>query len=113
MWERIQNHMEALADDPTNVAAHERLGDIYASMGLHESAVYEYRKAAEWVGRGYAQGHMLYKAAHILVEKKRDIPAALILLRRIVRLYPKSYFASYARRVINHYEAHADEAIPE
>lgn len=112
-WERIQSNMEILTADPTNVAAHERLGDIYASMGFPESAVYEYRKAADWLGRGYAQGHMLYKAAHLLVEKKGDIPAALILLRRIVRLYPKSYFASYARRVINHYEAHADEAIPD
>src|SRR5262249_40369313 len=98
-WERIQAQMELLSADPTNVAAHERLGDIYVSMGFHESALYEYKKAADWLGRGYAQSHMLYKAAHILVEKKKDIPAALILLRRIVRLYPKSCFASYARRV--------------
>ena len=103
--------MEALASEPSNAGMHERLGDIYASMGFYESAVYEYRKAADWLGRGYSQGHMLYKAAHLLVEKRRDIPAAILLLRRIVRLYPKSYFASYARRIINHYEAHAGEAM--
>jgi tetratricopeptide (TPR) repeat protein len=110
-WERIQKYMETLANDPANAGVRERLGDIYASMGFYESAVYEYRKAADWLGRGYSQGHMLYKAAQLLVEKNRNIPAALLLLRRIIRLYPKSYFASYARRIVNHYEAHAGETI--
>jgi tetratricopeptide (TPR) repeat protein len=85
----------------------ERLGDLYLRMGFFDSAVYEYQKAAEWVERGYAHGHLLYKAAWVLVERKKKTEAALILLRRIIRLYPKSYFAAYARRVLNHFEAHA------
>ena len=105
-WEQIQIHLETLTADPTNPLAHERLGDLYANMGFLDSAVFEYRKAAEWCHRGYAQGNLLYKAAHVLVEKKKDVPAALGLLRRIVRLYPKSCFAAYSRRIINRYEAH-------
>ncbi len=55
---------------------------------------------------GYAQGNVLYKAGRTLVEKKKDIPSAMAILHRIVRVYPRSFFASYSRRVINHHEAH-------
>jgi hypothetical protein len=50
---------------------------------------------------------LLYKAAYVIVEKKKDTQGAVILLRQIVRLYPKSFFAAYARRVLNHYEAYS------
>ena len=104
-WRRIQGHLEALAVDPSDVGAHERLGDIYGRMGHFDAAVYQYLKAAEWLERGHTQAQILYKAARIIVERKKDTRGALILLRRIVRLYPKSCFAGYARRVLSHYEA--------
>lgn len=110
-WQRIQSCLEVLALDPTSASAHERLGDLYSSMGFLDSAVYQYHKAADWLDTGYAQSHVLYKAARIQVERKKDIAAALVVLRRIVRVYPRSFFASYSRRVINHYEAH--NAAPE
>jgi tetratricopeptide (TPR) repeat protein len=106
-WERVQRCLEALARDPSHPGLHEALGDLYAGMGFHDSAAYQYRKAAEWTERGYAQGTLLYKAARLLVEKRSDVPGALGILRRIVRLYPRSYFAAYARRIINQHEAHA------
>jgi len=108
MWECVRAQLETLAVDPTNVLAHERLGDLYSSMGFLDAAVYQYLKAADWIGHGYARSQVLYKAARIIVEKKKDIPRALCLLRRIVRLYPRGFFAAYARRIINHYEAHDD-----
>jgi tetratricopeptide (TPR) repeat protein len=104
-WRRIQGHLEALAVDPSDVGAHERLGDIYGRMGHFDAAVYQYLKAAEWLERGHTQAQILYKAARIIVERKKDTRGALILLRRIVRLYPKSCFAGYARRVLSQYEA--------
>jgi tetratricopeptide (TPR) repeat protein len=105
-WKRVQAHLESLAADPTNPTTRERLADTYVQLGFLDSAVYEYLKAAEWLERGYAHGHLLYKAALVVVERKRDVAGAVILLRRIVRIYPKSYFASYARRILSHYEAH-------
>ena len=104
-WQAIRSYLEALAVDPSNAGIHEKLGDLYARLGHWDAAAYEYRKAAEWLDRGYAQGHVLYKTARILIEKKDDVTGAIILLRRIVRLYPRSWFASYARRVLSHWEA--------
>ena len=88
-----------------------RLAKIYSHLGYYTSSAYEYSKAAEWLPNGYAHSQVLYKAAYILVEKKGDATRAMTILRRIVRLYPKSYFASYARRIINRYEAH-EGALP-
>lgn len=107
LWECVKTHLETLAVNPNNVAAHEHLGDLYNKMGFWDTAVYQYLKAADWIDHGYAQSQILYKTARILVEKKKDIPRALCLLRRIIRLYPRSFFAAYARRIINHYEAHS------
>jgi len=106
-WVRVQACLESLAMDPANPTTHEQLGDLYNRMGFWDSAVYQYRKAAEWLERGYAQAHLLYKAAYVIVEKRQDTRGAVILLRQIVRLYPKSFFAAYSRRVLNHYEAHS------
>jgi tetratricopeptide (TPR) repeat protein len=104
-WQAIRSYLEALSIDPTNAAVHEKLGDLYARLGHWDAAAYQYRKAAEWLDHGYAQGHILYKTARILIEKKQDVSGSLVLLRRIVRLYPKSWFASYARRILSHWEA--------
>ncbi|HZN60701.1 MAG TPA: hypothetical protein VFD71_21685 [Planctomycetota bacterium] len=105
-WQRIQACLETLAVDPTSAPTHEKLGDLYTGMGFLDSAVYQYQKAANWMETGYGQASVLYKAARVLIEKKSDVRGSLGILRRIVRLYPKSFFAAYARRVINQYEAH-------
>lgn len=105
-WQQVQRLHEAAALDPTAPGAHEQLGDLYLQMGFFDSAAFQYRKAADWTPKGYGQARLLYKTAVILVEKQKDARRALGLLRRIVRVYPKSYFAAYSRRIIGHYEAH-------
>lgn len=105
-WDLLRGTLDALSEEPNNVRLRLRLAGIYRRLGYYDSAAFEYSKASEWIGRGYAHGHVLYKAAYTLAEQKKDLAKALPILRRIVRLYPKSYFASYARRVINRYDAH-------
>lgn len=104
-WKLVQSCLKALSSDPTNARIREQLADIYARLGFFDSAAYEYQKAAQWLERGYAQSLLLYKAAHTIVERRKRPEAALPLLRKIILLYPKSYFAAYARRVLNAYEA--------
>jgi tetratricopeptide (TPR) repeat protein len=111
-WQRIRSHLESLARDPTDAAAHERLADIYARMGHFDAAVYQYLKAAEWLERGHMHAQLLYKAARITVERKKDTRGALIVLRRIVRLYPKSCFAGYARGLLLRHEARQSSRDP-
>ncbi len=105
-WDLLRGTLERLSEEPNNVRLRLRLAGIYRRLGYYDSAAYEYSKASEWIGGGYAHAHVLYKAAYTLAEQKHDLARALPILRRIVRLYPKSYFASYARRVISRYDAH-------
>ena len=105
-WDLLRTTPDSLSEEPHNVRLRLRLASIYRRLGYYDTAAYEFNKAAKWIGRGYAHGHVLYKAAYTLAEEKKDLDKALPILRRIVRLYPKSYFASYARRVINRYDAH-------
>lgn len=105
-WDLIQSCLERLTRDPTDSAVRHRLADLYAHLGFAESAAYEYQKTAKWLDRGYAHSLVLYKAARILVESGKGPSRAVIILRRIIRLYPRSCFAAYARRILSHYEAH-------
>src|SRR5262245_17224557 len=111
-WRAVEAHLKLLSANPGDAATHERLGDLYARLSHWDAAIYEYKKAADWRDHGYAQGHVLSKEARLLIEKKEDIPGATILLRRIVRLYPKSWFASYARRILSHWEARQEQEGP-
>jgi tetratricopeptide (TPR) repeat protein len=106
VWEGARRLLEALAADPLDHRIREALALKYLTLGCVDSAVREYRKAVECAERGYDHARLLYKAAWLLVETKRTTAPALSLLRALVRLYPKSYFAAYARRVISQYEAH-------
>jgi tetratricopeptide (TPR) repeat protein len=105
-WKLVQLHLEALAKNPLSTHHRQQLAEVYLRLGFLDSAIGEYRKAVECMERGYAQAQILFKLTRLLVERKQDIPTAMPVLRRIVRLYPRSYFAAYARRVVNHYEAH-------
>jgi hypothetical protein len=106
-WDLVQSCLERLTRDPTDVTVRHRLADLYAHLGFADSAAYEYQKTAKWLERGYAHSLVLYKAARILVESGKDPSRAIVILRRIIRLYPRSCFAAYARRVLSHYEAHS------
>jgi len=105
-WAEIKQHLEVLSRNPLNVYHRRHLGEIYLRLGLTDSAASELRKAADCLERSYEQAYLLYKVAWIFAHQKRDVPSALPFLRRIIRIYPKSYFAAYARRIVNRYEAH-------
>lgn len=104
-WGLLHVTITELKEKPHDVRLRLRLAKTYEQLGYFTSAAHEYARVAEWLPNGYAHSHVLYKAGHLLVEKSDDVDRALPILRRVVRLYPKSYFASYARRVINRYEA--------
>ena len=68
---------------------------------------------ADWIGRSREAVDRVERAHLLLVhELERDrqgrLDAAQPYLRRIIRLYPRSFFASYARRLVNKYEASVD-----
>ncbi len=111
-WDLLRVTCEGLRTKPNDVRLRLRLARVYYELGYFDSASFEYSKAAEWIPRGYAHSQVLYKAAYILAERKKDVRRAIPILRRIVRLYPKSYFAAYARRVINRFEARPEADAP-
>ncbi len=99
---------EELVLRPTDARLRRELVEIYLSLDDADSALFHAYVLAELLPRGQAHALALYRTAQILVERKRNLAAAQPCLRRIVRLYPRSFFASYARRLVNHYEAYAD-----
>ena len=105
-WLRARGLLEALARDPLDYRRREALARSYLALGSLEAAIREYAKAVECVEGGYEHARLLYKTIYLLVEQKKDVERALPLLRRLLRLYPRSCFAAYARRVLNHHEAH-------
>ena len=105
-WRVVESCLRTLATRPLDSRARECLAGAYRRLGAVDAAIGEYRKAADCSERGYAQARLLYKAAWLQVELQQDAARALQSLRRLVRLYPRSYFASYARRVINRNDAH-------
>jgi tetratricopeptide (TPR) repeat protein len=104
-WALIQSLLEALARNPVHAGTREQLADCYLRLGYLDSAIHEYRKAIDCMERGYAQSRLMFMTVHLLVDRKQETGAAVPLLRRLIRLYPKSYFASYARRILNQHEA--------
>lgn len=104
-WKLIESCLQALARNPVHPVHRRRLAEAYLRLGLTDSALGEFRRAIECLDRGYEQSLLLFKTSRILVDRKRDVRAALPLLRRLIRLYPKSWFAAYARRIVNGYEA--------
>ena len=105
-WATVERLLGALSLNPLDSQRRRQLADTYVRLDLTQSAIGEFRKAIECIDRGYEQAYLLYKTAHLLADVQENIPAAVPLCRRIIRLYPKSYFAAYARRVVSHYEAH-------
>lgn len=104
----LEQKLAEVGRHPTQPALRSQLIDLYLSVGDHSQAAFHAYALAEMLPRGHAHGFALYRLAQILAEKQRNLPAAQPYLRRIIRLYPRSFFASYARRLVNQYEAYAD-----
>ncbi len=85
--------------------------DLYLKVGDDDFALYHAYALVELLPRGHSHGFALYRLCHILVDRSGRLDAAQPYLRRILRLYPRSFFASYARRLINQYEAYADREV--
>ena len=105
-WKLVEEHLRQLANNPLDARRRESLADSYLRLGTLDSAISEYRKAADSLDSGPEQARLLYRAAYVCVERRMSVKKALPLLRRLVRLYPRSYYAAYARRILNRYEAY-------
>jgi tetratricopeptide (TPR) repeat protein len=105
-WPEVRRLMDELRRHPDNQRVRAQVAELFLGMAYYDSALAEYRRLAEIVPRGYEHAQVLYKVAYVLIEKKRQPRLAVSTLRQIVRLHPKSYFAAYARRWLNHLEAH-------
>ncbi|MEM7234606.1 MAG: hypothetical protein AAF517_20675 [Planctomycetota bacterium] len=109
-WKLVEEHTEALRFDPLNAERRKQLAESYLKLGHTDRAIAEFQRTVECLDRGYEQAHLLYRISRLLVDEKKDVPAALPILRRMTRMYPKSYFAAFARRVINTFDAHHPRA---
>ena len=105
-WKLVEECLGDLAKDPLDARKREQLADSYLRLGALDSAISEYRKAADSLDSGPEQARLMYRAIYICVERRMSVKNALPLLRRLVRLYPRSYYAAYARRILNRYEAY-------
>jgi len=105
-WKLVEEHLRQLANNPLDARRRESLADSYLRLGTLDSAISEYRKAADSLDSGPEQARLLYRAAYVCVERRMSVKKALPLLRRLVRLYPRSYYAAYSRRILNRYEAY-------
>lgn len=105
-WKLVARCREALLLDPLDAKRRYQLAEAYLRLERVDHAVGEFQRTIECLERGYEQAYLLFRTSRLLVERQADPGSALPLLRRTIRLYPKSYFAAYARRVVNQYEAH-------
>lgn len=94
---------------PTHPTLRSQLIDLYLGLGETENALYHAYALVEMLPRGHAHGFALYRLAQIIAERQKRLPQAQPYLRRIIRMYPRSFFASYARRLVNQYEAYAGQ----
>ena len=110
-WPEIRRLLNEFSRHPENRQIRSQVAELYLGMAYFDSALAEYRRLAETVPRGYEHAQVLHKIANVLIEKKRQPRLAVATLRQIVRLYPKSYFAAYARRWLNHLDAHVQSEV--
>lgn len=105
LLEQKQKEVEAR---PTDANLRSQLIDLYLGLGDADGAMYHAYVMIELLPRGHAHAYALYRLSQILAERRNRLDAAQPYLRRIIRLYPRSFFASYARRLVNQYEAYAE-----
>lgn len=104
----LEDKLQEVQERQTDPVLRGQLIDLYLSLGDADSASYHAYALVEMLPRGHAHGFALYRLAQILAERQKRLDAAQPYLRRIIRLYPRSFFASYARRLVNQYEAYAE-----
>lgn len=109
----FQSKQLELETNPLDPRLRRELTLLHLGRGEPRSAIYHSYVLVELLPHGPSQALALYRLCQLLVgpsaeKNPRNLHAAQPYLRRLIRLYPRSYFASYARRLVNQYEAHAD-----
>ncbi|MEM7163988.1 MAG: hypothetical protein AAF581_00905 [Planctomycetota bacterium] len=104
----LEEKLQEVREHPTHPTLRSQLIDLYLGLGETENALYHAYALVEMLPRGHAHGFALYRLSQIIAERQKQLPEAQPYLRRIIRLYPRSFFASYARRLVNQYEAYAN-----
>ena len=104
----LETKLKELERRRTDPTLRRELIELCTKMGEYDHALYHAYSLVGLLPRGHPHGLALYRLCQILVDQLGRLDAAQPYLRRILRTYPRSYFASYARRLINHYEAYAD-----
>ena len=97
--------------NPTDPTLRRELVELYLSRGEGTASLYHGYALVEMLPFGHAHAFALYRLTQILVDHLGQLEAAQPYLRRLIRTYPRSYFASYARRLVNQYEAYADRDV--
>lgn len=104
----VQSKLEQIALYPQNVRLRKELMELHLRLGDYQNALYQGYVLVELLPAGPTQALLLYRISRVLVERLGNLAGAQPHLRRLIRLYPRTFFASYARRLVNHYEAYAD-----
>ena len=104
----LERKLKELKRSPVDPVVRRELVELYLSRGDVEHALYHSYALIELLPPGHSHAFALYRLAQILVDQLGALEEAQPYLRRIIRCYPKSFFASYGRRLVNQYEAYAD-----
>ncbi|MCA8961188.1 MAG: hypothetical protein KDC38_11775 [Planctomycetes bacterium] len=111
-YQRLRSeHERELTFRPTDPQLRRELLEILLEVGDYEAASYHAYVLVELLPHGPIQGFALYRLCQVLVDKLNRLEEAQPHLRRIIRVYPRSFFASYARRLVSQYEAYADREL--
>ncbi|MFQ5654505.1 MAG: hypothetical protein ACE5GW_07220 [Planctomycetota bacterium] len=104
----LRSKLEECARKGSNAALRLELMELHWSLGELDEAAFHAYVLDELLPRGHSHCYALYRLSQILAERRKKLEEAQPYLRRLLRLYPRSYFASYARRLVNQCEAYAD-----
>ncbi len=107
----LSRKLKELKNSATNPVLRRELIELFLARGELDSALYHSYALVELLPFGHAHAFALYRLAQILVDQLGDLESAQPYLRRIIRGYPRSFFASYGRRLVNQFEAYADREI--
>lgn len=96
---------------PTDPQLRKEVLEILLELRDYPLARYHAYVLVELLPHGPTHSLALYRLCQILVERMNHLEEAQPHLRRIIRVYPRSFFASYARRLVSQYEAYADREL--
>lgn len=109
----LQSKQVELEANPLDPRLRRELILLYLGRNEPQQAIYHSYALVELLPYGASHALALYRLCQLLVgprstRNRRELKIAQPYLRRLIRLYPRSFFASYARRLVNQYEAYAD-----